>query len=115
MNNHKFKDYSNKTPNGGPNIKLSESQTSQVSSQEPLFIASSAGALKEENVSDADTITPCKPKLHQTEEVYIKPDVPINCIVTHIVTKTVKGDSQDTNKDVTELVEKVLETVHPIA
>ena len=61
------------------------------------------------------TLTPRKSKQHQTEEVYIKPDVPINCIVTHIVTKTVKGDSQDTNKDVTELVEKVLETVHPIA
>ena len=55
MNNLKFKDYSNKAPNGVPNIKLSESQTSQVSSQELLFIASSARALKEENVSDANT------------------------------------------------------------
>ena len=62
MNNHKFKDYSNKTPNGGPNIKLSESQTLQVSSQEPLFITSSAGTVKQENVSDANTITTSKSK-----------------------------------------------------
>ena len=115
MNNHNFKDYSNKAPNGVPNIKLSESQTLQVSSQEPLFITSSAGTVKQENVSDANTITTSKSKQHQTEDVCNKPDMPINSYVTRIVTKTVKGDSQNTNKDVTESVEKVLETVHPIA
>ena len=87
----------------------------EVSSQKPLSSPSSSSVLREGCISSSNTISPEKIKHDLNNAPNTQADMPINSFMTRIVTKTLKSESHEANDEVTESVERVLETVHPIA